>query len=121
MSELDEGTFSKPEVLEALILIGLLSLVISRTFRELVIEIIEEQQEDRSEDASSSSSLLPQERCARVFSRRSDHLLCRVAERLGYEPPSLVESLLADALDPNVHRSLLLARVKRGPFEADLA
>ncbi|MFC6764654.1 IS4 family transposase [Natrinema soli] len=118
---LDEVTSSKPEVVEALILIGLLSLVISRTLRELFIEIIEEQQEDRSDDDVDASSLLPKERWARAFSRRSDRILCRVAERLGYEPPSLVESLLNDALDPNAHRSLLLERVQHEPFEADLA
>jgi hypothetical protein len=37
---LDEVTSSKPEVVEALILIGLLSLVVSRTLRELFIEIL---------------------------------------------------------------------------------
>ena len=118
---LDEVTSSKPEVVEALILIGLLSLVISRTLRELFIEIIEHQQEDRSDDDGDASSLLPRERWARAFSRRSDRILCRVAKRLGYEPPSLVESLLNDALDPNAHRSLLLDRVQHEPFEADLA
>ncbi|MFC6764815.1 IS4 family transposase [Natrinema soli] len=118
---LDEVTSSKPEVVEAMILIGLLSLVISRTLRELFIEIIEHQQEDRSDDDVDASSLLPRERWARAFSRRSDQILCRVAERLGYEPPSLVESLLNDALDPNAHRSLLLERVQYEPFEADLA
>lgn len=117
----DEVTSSKPEVVEALILIALLSLVISRTLRELFIEIIEHQQEDRSDDDVDASSLLPRERWARAFSRRSDQILCRVAERLGYEPPSLVESLLNDALDPNAHRSLLLERVQHEPFEADLA
>ena len=117
---LDEITSSKPEVVEALILIGLLSLVISRTLRELFIEIIEHQQEDRSDDVD-ASSLLPRERWARAFSRRSDRILCRVARRLGYEPPSLLESLLNDALDPNAHRSLLLERVQHEPFEADLA
>ena len=118
---LDEVTSSKPEVVEALILIGLLSLVISRTLRELFIEIIEHQQEDRSDDDGDASSLLPRERWARAFSRRSDRILCRVAKRLGYEPPSLVESLPNDALDPNAHRSLLLDRVQHEPFEADLA
>jgi IS4 transposase len=118
---LDEVTSSKPEVVEALILVGLLSLVISRTLRELFIEIIEEQQEDRSDDDVDASSLLPRERWARAFSRRSDQILCRVARRLGYEPPSRLESLLNDALDPNAHRSLLLDRVQHEPFEADLA
>jgi IS4 transposase len=117
---LDEVTSSKPEVVEALILIGLLSLVVSRTLRELFIEIIERQHEDSSDDAS-TSSLLPKERWARAFSRRSGRILRRVAQRLGYDPPSLVESLLNDALDPNAHRALLMERVKHEQFETDLA
>ena len=85
---LDEITSGKPEVVEALILIGLLSLVVSRTLHELFIEIVEE---DRSDDDASASSLLPQGRWAQAFGRRSDRVLRRVASRLGYEPPSLVE------------------------------
>jgi len=117
---LDEIRSSNPEVVEALILIGLLSLVISRTLRELFIEIIEHQCEDSSDDTD-ASSLLPKERWARAFSRRSDQILCRVAKRLGYDPPSLVKSLLNDALDPNAHRSQLLERVQHEPFGPDLA
>ena len=76
--------------MEALILIALLSLMVSRTLRELFIEVIEDQQDDDRDDVE-PSSLLPRERWARVFSRRSDRILRRVAERLGYEPPCLVE------------------------------
>src|SRR5699024_10299565 len=50
---LDEINSGKPEVVEALILIGLLSLVVSRTLRELFIEIIEAQQ-DEEDDADAS-------------------------------------------------------------------
>jgi IS4 transposase len=117
---LDEINSGKPEVVEALILIGLLSLVVSRTLRELFIEIIEEQQDDDSDDVE-PSTLLPRERWARAFSRWSDRILRRVAERLGYEPPSLVESLMNDALDPNAHRTLLLDEVQYEQFDADLA
>ena len=115
---LDEINSVKPEVVEALILIGLLSLVVSRTLRELFIEIIGE---NRSDDDASASSLLPRERWARAFGRRSDRVLRRVASRLGYEPPSLVESLLNDALDSNTHRTLLLDEVQYESFDADLA
>jgi hypothetical protein len=80
--------------------------------------IIEQQ---RSDDNVDASSLLPKERWARASSRRSDHILRRVAERLGYEPPSLVESLLNDALEPNAHRVLLMERVKHQEFETNLA
>jgi hypothetical protein len=53
---------------EALILIGLLSLVVSRTLRELFIEIIEQQRSNSSDDVD-ASSLLPEGRWARAFSR----------------------------------------------------
>lgn len=117
---LDEINSGKPEVVEALILIGLLSLVVSRTLRELFIEIIEAQQDEESDDVE-ASSLLPRERWARAFGRHSDRILRRVAERLGYEPPKLVESLMNDALDPNIHRIPLLEEVQYEPFDADLA
>ena len=114
---LDEINSGKPEVVEALIPIGLLSLVVSRTLRELFIEIVEE---NHSDDAS-ASSLLPRERWAQAFGRRSDRILRRVASRLGYEPPSLVESLLNDASDPNAHRTSLLDEVQHEQFDANLA
>ena len=117
---LDEIKSGKPEVVEALILIALLSLVVSRTLRELFIEIIEDQQDDDSDDVE-PSSLLPRERWARAFGRRSDRVLRRVAERLGYDPPSLVESLMNDALDPNAHHTLLLNEVQHEQFDANLA
>jgi IS4 transposase len=115
---IDKISSSKPEVVEALILIGLLSVVVSRTLRELFIEIIEE---NCSDDDIEPSSLLPRERWARAFGRRSDRVLRRVAQRLGYERPPLVESLLNDALSPNAHRTSLLTEVKHEPFEVDLA
>ena len=115
---LDEVTSGKPKVVEALILIGLLSLVVSRTLRELFIEIIEE---NRSDGDVEASSLLPRERWAQAFGRRSDRVLRRVASRLGYEPPSLVESLMNDALNPNAHRISLLEEVQHERFGADLA
>jgi IS4 transposase len=115
---LDEINSGKPEVVEALILIGLLSLVVSRTLRELFIEIIEE---NRNNDGAAASSLLPRERWAQAFGRRSDRVLRRVASRLGYEPPSLVESLMNDALNPNAHRTSLLDEVQHEQFDADLA
>ena len=94
--------------------------MVSRTLRELFIEIIEAQQDGESDDVE-ASSLLPRERWARAFGRHSDRILRRVAERLGYEPPKLVESLMNDALDPNAHRILLLDEVQYEPFDVDLA
>ena len=115
---LDEMNTSKPEVVEALILITLLSLVVSRSLRELFIEILED---NCSDDDVEPSSLLPRERWAKAFGRRDERILRRVARRLGFEPPSLVESLMADALNPNAHRTSLLGEVQYEPFDADLA
>ena len=115
---LDKIRSSKPEVVEAFILISLLSLVVTRTLRDLFIEIIED---NSSDDDAEASSLLPRERWAMAVRRRSDRIMRRVAERLGYEPPSLVKVLLNDGMDPNADRKLLLGDVKHGPFEADLA
>ena len=116
---LDEMNTHKPEVVEALILISLLSLVVSRTLRELFIEILEDNCSD--EDDIEPSSLLPRERWAKAFGRRNDRILRRVAERLGFEPPSLVRSLMNDALNPNPHRISLFEEVQYGSFKADLA
>jgi IS4 transposase len=115
---LDDLNFSKPEVVEALILISLLSLVLSRTLRELFIEIIEQ---NCSDDDVEPSSLLPRERWGEAFSRRSDEILRRVARRLGFRPPSLVRALMNDALNPNAHRISLLDEVQHEAFEIDLA
>jgi len=115
---LDKIRSSKPKVVEAFILISLLSLVVTRTLRDLFIEIIED---NSSDDADiEPSSLLPRERWAMAVRRRNERILRRVAERLGYDPPSLVKGLLNDGLNPNADRTLLLGDVKHGPFEADL-
>jgi hypothetical protein len=94
---LDKIRSSKPEVVEAFILISLLLMVVTQTLRDLFIEIIED---NSSDDDSTSSSLLPRERWAMAVRRRSDRNMRRVAERLGYEPPSLVKALLNDGIDP---------------------
>lgn len=83
--------------------------------RELFIEINEAQQDEKND--ADASSLLLRERWARAFGRHSDRILPRVAKRLGYEPPKLVESLMNDALDPNAHRLLLLDEVQHEPFD----
>ena len=115
---LDKMDTTKPEVVEALILISLISLVVSRTLRELFIEILED---NCSDDDIEPSSLLPRERWAKAVSRRNDRILRRVARRLGYETPSLVKSLMNDGLNPNAHRTLLLEGVQYDPFDAKLA
>jgi len=116
---LDKIRSSKPKVVEAFILISLLSLIVTRTLRDLFIEIIEDNSSDDTD--IEPSSLLPRERWAMAVRRRNDRILRRVAERLGYDPPSLVKGLLNDGLNPNADRTLLLGDVKHGSFVADLA
>jgi len=121
MYGLDEITSRKPAVVEALILIGLLSLVVSRTLRELFIDIVDHHADDTdATDDSEGASLLPRERWARAFSRWSGRILRLVAERLGFEPPSVVRALLNDALDPNQYRRGLLEQFEHEPFGTDL-
>lgn len=118
---LDKIPSSNPEVVEALILIGLLSLVVSRTLRELFIEIFEAQQPADCDEEIEPSSVFPRERFARAVSRWSDRILQRVAQHLGYESPSLVKSMWNDAINPNAYRTSLLEDVQHGAFGADLA
>ena len=74
---LDEVSSSKPEVVEALILIAVLSLIVSRALRQLFIEIVAYNQD--SDDDREPSSLLPRRRWSKVFSRYSAAILRRVA------------------------------------------
>ncbi|MFC6764658.1 IS4 family transposase [Natrinema soli] len=116
---LDEVSSSKPEVVEALILIAVLSLVVSRALRQLFVEIVAYNQD--SDDDREPSSLLPRRRWSKVFSRYSAEILRRVAKRLGYESPHLVGLIYRDALDPNQHRPSLLEDVQYGEFVRELA
>ena len=75
--DLDEVSSSKPEVVEALILIAVLSLIVSRALRQLFIEIVAYNQD--SDDNREPSSLLPRRRWSKVFSRYSAAILRRVA------------------------------------------
>ena len=106
-------------MVEALILIAVLSLVVSRALRQLFIEIVAYNQD--SDDDREPSSLLPRRRWSKVFSRYSAEILRRVAERLGYESPHLVGLMFRDALDPNQHRPSLLEDVQHGEFVRELA
>ena len=75
--DLDEVSSSKPEVVEALILIAVFSLIVSRALRQLFIEIVAYNQD--SDDDREPSSLLPRRRWSKVFSRYSAAILRRVA------------------------------------------
>lgn len=116
---LGEVSSSKPEVVEALILIAVLSLVVSRALRQLFVEIVAYNQD--SDDEREPSSLLPRRRWSKVFNRYSAEILRRVARRLGYESPHLVGLMFRDALDPNQHRPSLLEDVQHGEFAYELA
>jgi len=86
--------------------------------KEVTVQFL---QDNCSDDDVEPSSLLPRERWAKAFGRRDERILRRVARRLGFEPPSLVESLTTDALNPNAHHTSLLDGVQHDPFDADLA
>jgi len=81
-------------------------------------EILEDNCSD--DDDVEPSSLLPRERWAKAFSRRNDRILRRVIRRLGFEPASLVRSLMNDAMNPNAHRISLLEEVQYGSFRCSL-
>jgi IS4 transposase len=74
--DLDEVSSSKPEVVEALILIAVLSLIVSRALRQLFIEIVAYNQD--SDDDREPSSLLPRRRWSKVFSRYGAETCSRI-------------------------------------------
>jgi hypothetical protein len=87
---------------EALILVALISLVVSRVLLDLLREMVDRKAAlgDNDEPAR-----IPLRRWSRVFSRCGGLLLRRIASWLGYDPPEerLLELLLAAAIDPNPH------------------
>lgn len=118
---LDQIPTSNPVVVEALILVTLISLVVSRVLLNLLREIVD--REAAREDDDESSSRILRRRWSRVFSRYSGLILRRVAQYLGYDPPEeqLLELLLAAAIDPNPHRPSLIEDVQQGEFVRELA
>ena len=117
---LDQIPTSNPVTAEALILVALISLVVSRVLLDLLREIVD--RETISDDGE-ESSYIPPRRWSRVFSRYGGLILRRVAQYLGYDPPeeNLLELLLAAAIDPNPHRSSLIEDVQHGAFVRELA
>lgn len=118
---LDQIPTSNPVAVEALILIALISLVVSRVLLDLLREIVD--REAAHEDDNGSSPRIPPRRWSRVFSRYGGLILRRIARYLGYDPPegNLLELLLAAAIDPNPHRASLIEDVQHGAFVRELA
>lgn len=116
---LDQVPTSNPVAVQALILVALISLVVSRVLLDLLREIVERDAAGDSDDPSR----IPRRRWSRVFSRYGDLILRRIAAWLGYDPPeeSLLELLLAAAIDPNPHRPSLIEDVQHGSFMRELA
>lgn len=121
MYNLDQVPTSNPVAVEALILVALISLVVSRVLLTLLREVINRGTAD-SEGDDSSLRILPR-RWSRVFNRYGRLILRRVALHLGYDPPekNLLELLLAAAIDPNPHRVPLMEDVQHGAFVRSLA
>ncbi|EMA55216.1 transposase (ISH5) [Halococcus thailandensis JCM 13552] len=117
---LDQMPTSNPVVVEALILVALISLVVSRVLLDLLREIVDQ---DATLDDGEGSSRIPPRRWSRVFSRYGGLILQRIAAWLGYDPPeeNLLELLLAAAIDPNSHRQSLIEDVQHGVFVRELA
>lgn len=117
---LDQIPTSNPVAVEALILVALISLVVSRVLLNLVREVVG--REAAREDDEESSRILPR-RWSRVFGRYGGLILRRVARYLGYDPPeeNLLELLLTAAIDPNPHRPSLIEDVQHGAFVRELA
>lgn len=97
---LDQVTTSNLVMVEALILVALISLVVSRVLLDLLQEITD--REAVREDGDDSLHI-PRRRWSRVFSRYGGLILRRIAAWLGYDPPeeNLLELLLAASIDPN--------------------
>lgn len=117
---LDQIPTSNPIAVEALILVALISLVVSRVLLDLLQEIVDR---DAMDDDSEESSRIPPRRWSRVFSRYGGLVLRRIAAWLGYDPPekNLLELLLAAAIDANPHRPPLIEDVQHGAFVRELA
>lgn len=101
--------------MEAMILVALISLVVSRILLDLLREMTDREavRTDKTE-----TSRIPQRRWSWIFSRYGGQILRRVAQYLGYDPPeeNLLELLLAAAIDPNPHRPSLIEDVQHGAF-----
>lgn len=106
--------------MEALILVALISLVVSRVLLDLLRETVDR---ETTLDDGEESTRIPPRRWSRVFSRYGGLILQRVAQYLGYDPPeeNLLELLLAAAIDPNPHRLSLIEDVQHGAFVRELA
>lgn len=118
--KLDQIPTSNPVAVEALILVTLISLVVSRVLFDLLREITDR---EATLDDGEKPSHIPPRRWSRVFSRYGGLILRRVAQYLGYDPPeeNLLELLLAAAIDPNPHRPSLIEDVQHGAFVRELA
>ena len=116
---LDQIPTSNPVAVEALILVALISLVVSRVLLDLLREIVD--REATLDDGESPR--IPPRRWSRVFSRYGGLILRRVAQYLGYDPPeeNLLDLLLAAAIDPNPHRPSLIEDVQHSAFVRELA
>lgn len=117
---LDQIPTSNPVAVEALILVALISLVVSRVLLDLLREITNR---ETGSDGDEPPLRIPRLRWSRVFSRYGGLILRRIAAWLGYDPPeeNLLELLLAAAIDPNPHRPSLIEDVQHGAFVRELA
>ena len=118
--DLDQISTSNSVAVEALILVALISLVVSRVLLNLLREVAKRKATPNTDE---EPMRIPSRRWSRVLSRYGGLILRRMARYLGYNPPAenLLELLLAAAIDPNPHRPSLIEDVQHGAFVRELA
>lgn len=116
---LNQVPTSNPFAVEALLLVALISLVVSRMLLDLLREVVDR---DAAGDDSDDLSRIPRRRWSHVFNRYGGLILRRIAAWLGYDPleENLLESLLAAAINPNPYRPLLIEDVQHNAFVREL-
>ena len=116
---LDEIKTTKPYVIEALIIMAVISLMISRVIIDELHALEAKRRESADADCNESASRLPPRRGSLAVERHAHLIHFYLMLDLGYEPPDLDELLLWASQDPNPHRERLRREVEWGEFAFD--
>jgi len=116
-SKLDEINTIKPYMIEALIIVTVTSLMISRVILDELHELDAKRRD--AADADGSTSRLPPRRGSLAVERHTHLIQPSLIMELGYELPDLDESLLWASRNPNPHRERLRDEVESGEFASD--
>ena len=116
---LDEIHTTKPYIIEALVIMAMISLMISRVIVDELHKLDAKQREAADADCNESASRLPPRRGSLAVERHAHLILLYLMLELGYEPPDLDELLLWAAQNLNPHRERLRQDVELGEFTFD--